>query len=153
MGKHQNNSSLWWRYYELSSSPFWLVAFCLFGSICHRYDCSRRRSGCQHVDELLVINRDRGCRRSDSHRSDWSLAINRDRRYRLRWFIQLNTRIATRFSRVFWVFFAYTKLARPNWDAISWEDGHSVDTNSLRHLPRQSSKNCDMQLANSDSQF
>ena len=26
----------------------------------------------------------------------------------------------------------------------------SVDTNSLRHLPRRSSKNCDVQFANSD---
>ena len=27
----------------------------------------------------------------------------------------------------------------------------SVDTNSLKHLPKQSSKNCDLQFANCDS--
>ena len=49
-------------------------------SICRRYDSSCPRSGCG--------------------RSDGSLAINRDRSYR-RWFFQLNTRAATRFSGVF----------------------------------------------------
>ena len=49
-----------------------------------------------------------------------------------------------RFSRI--------KNARPNCDAISQEDVGllSVDTNSLRHLPRRSSKKCDLQFENSD---
>ena len=46
--------------------------------------------------------------------------------------------------------FPYKKIARPNWDATSWEEVLSVDTNSLRHLPRRSSQNCDLQFANSD---
>ena len=48
------------------------------------------------------------------------------------------------FRNSFWVFFAYKKIVRPNWDAKSWEDGPSVDMNSLRHLPRWWSKNCDL---------
>ena len=47
-------------------------------------------------------------------------------------------------------FSAYKKNARPNWDANSWQDVQLVDTNSLRHLPRRSSKNCDLQFANCD---
>ena len=43
---------------------------------------------------------------------------------------------------------ALKKIAMPNWDANSWEEGPSVDTNSLRHLPRRSSKNCHLQFAN-----
>ena len=42
------------------------------------------------------------------------------------------------------------KITWPNRDANSWEDVLSVDTNSLRPLPRRSSKNCNMQFANSD---
>ena len=55
---------------------------------------------------------------------------------------------AARFSLC--VLFAYKKIARPNWDANSWEDVLSVDTNSLRYLLRWSSKNCHLQFANSD---
>ena len=51
----------------------------------------------------------------------------------------------------FWVLFVY-KNARPNWDANSWQDVLSVDMNSLSHLPRRSSKNCDMQYDNCDRQ-
>ena len=48
------------------------------------------------------------------------------------------------------LFFAYKTIARPSWDANSWEDVLSADMNSLRHFPRRSSKNCDLQFANSD---
>ena len=41
---------------------------------------------------------------------------------------------------------------RSVWDSNSWQDVLSVDTNSLRHLPRRSSKNCDLQFANFDRQ-
>ena len=47
-------------------------------------------------------------------------------------------------------FFSCLKKSRPNWDANSWKDMLSVDTNNLRHLPRRSSKNCDLQFANTD---
>ena len=40
--------------------------------------------------------------------------------------------------------FAYKKIVRPNWDTNSWQDVLLVDTNSLRHLPRRSSKNFDI---------
>ena len=52
----------------------------------------------------------------------------------------------------FWLFFPYAKIARPNWDAKSGQDVLLVDTNSLRQIPIQSSKNCDLQLANIDRQ-
>ena len=55
-------------------------------------------------------------------------------------------------SPMFWVFFAYNENVRPNWHANSWEDVLSDDTNSLRHLSRRSSKNCDLQFANTDRQ-
>ena len=42
------------------------------------------------------------------------------------------------------------KNARPIWDANSWQDMLSVDRNSLRHHPRRSGKNCDLQFANTD---
>ena len=48
-----------------------------------------------------------------------------------------------------WGFFAL-KNSRPNCDANSWQDVPREDTISLRHLPRRSSKNCDLQFANSD---
>ena len=38
-------------------------------------------------------------------------------------------------------FFTDKKFARPKWDANMWEKGMTVDTNSLRYLPRRSSKN------------
>ena len=44
------------------------------------------------------------------------------------------------FRDSFWVFFSYKKIARPNWDANSWEGGMTVDANSLRHLSRWLSK-------------
>ena len=53
---------------------------------------------------------------------------------------------------ILWMFFAYKKNARPNWDANSWQDVLPDDTISLRHLPRRSSKNCDLQSANVDWQ-
>ena len=37
-------------------------------------------------------------------------------------------------------------FAKPNWDAYSWEEGPTVDANSLGYLPRRSSKNCDLQF-------
>ena len=48
------------------------------------------------------------------------------------------------------VFFTYKTNSRPNWDANSWQDMLSDDTISLRHLPRRSSKNCDLHFANND---
>ena len=48
---------------------------------------------------------------------------------------------ATRCSRHF-VCFSRIQIARPNWDANSWQDMLSADSNSLRHLPRWSRKNC-----------
>ena len=48
--------------------------------------------------------------------------------------------------------FSRIKNSSPNWDANSWQDVISVDTNSLRHLPRRSSKNYDLQFANFDRQ-
>ena len=84
---------------------------------------------------------------------DGSLSINRDRTYWRPWFIQLNIRSATRFRDSCWVFFAHRKVARPNWDANAWERWMPGDTNSLRYIPRRSSKNCDMQYANSDRQI
>ena len=70
-----------------------------FGSICCRYDHS--------------------CRRSDYHRTDRTLAIDRDRDRSgrpfstVRWFIQQNTRAATRFLYSLWVLFSlYTFLGR-----------------------------------------
>ena len=41
-------------------------------------------------------------------------------------------------------------MSRPNWGANSWQDVLSVGSNSLRHLPRRSSKNCDLQFASTD---
>ena len=49
----------------------------------------------------------------------------------------------------FWVFFTYKKIAWLNWDAKSWEEVLSVDTNNVIHLPRRSSKTCEPQFANS----
>ncbi len=69
-----------------------------------------------------------------------------------RWFIQINTRAGDPVSLRFWVFFAFNKIARANWDANSWQEVLSVDANSLRHLPRRSSKNWDLQFANTDRQ-
>ena len=66
--------------------------------------------------------------------------------------IQINTRAGHSISPRFWMFFAYKKNARPNWDANSRQGVLSVDTNSLRHLPRRSSKNCDLPFANADRQ-
>ena len=60
------------------------------------------------------------------------------------------TRLGIRDS--LWMFFAYKKNARPNWDANSWQDVLPDDTISLRHLPRRSIKNCDLQSANVDGQ-
>ena len=67
-------------------------------------------------------------------------------------FIQINTGAGDPVSPRFLVFFAYRQIARPNWGANSWQDVLSVDTNSLRHLPRRSSQNCDLQFANIDRQ-
>ena len=67
-----------------------------------------------------------------------------------RLFIQINTRAGDAVSPRFWVFFTYNTFAGPNWDMNSWQDVLPVDTNSLRHLPRRSSKSCDLQFTNSD---
>ena len=48
--------------------------------------------------------------------------------------------------------FRIWNISRPNSDANSWEEVLSVDTNSSRHFPRRSSKNCDLQFANCDRQ-
>ena len=48
------------------------------------------------------------------------------------------------------MFFANKKIARLNWDRKSWEEGMTVDTNSVRYLLRRSSKNCDLRCANID---
>ena len=51
----------------------------------------------------------------------------------------------------FLLFFAHQKLlGRTEIYANSLEEGLTVNVNSLRHLPRQSSKNCDIQFANAD---
>ena len=47
------------------------------------------------------------------------------------------------------MFFAYNKLLGRN---ETRHDVLSVDMNSLIHLPRRSSKNCDLQFANTDRQ-
>ena len=64
--------------------------------------------------------------------------------------IQINRYAGDPISPRFLKFFAYKKIARPNWDANSWQNMLSDDTDSLRHLPRRSSKNCDLQFANTD---
>ena len=69
------------------------------------------------------------------------------------WVDQINTRAGITVSASFWVFFACKKIDRPNWNANSWEEVLSVDTNSLIHLPRRSSKNCNLQFANCDRQI
>ena len=64
------------------------------------------------------------------------------RRFRWRWmaircFIQINSRVCDAvFAIVFGVFLSRKKISRPIWDANSLHDMLSVDTNSLRHLPR-----------------
>ena len=57
-----------------------------------------------------------------------------------------------RFAQGFRCFLAYTIFFRPTWDVNSWQDVLSVDMNRLRHLPRWSNKNCDLQFANIDRQ-
>ena len=86
------------------------------GSISRRYDRSSRRSDCLSSDGSLVFNRDRICRRSWT-RGDSGLAI------------------------VFGCFSPIIFFAGPPWDANSWEEGMSVDTNRLRYFPRRSSSN------------
>ena len=44
--------------------------------------------------------------------------------------IEINTRTGQPISPRFWMFFTYKKFARPNWDANSWQDVLSDDTNS-----------------------
>ena len=44
-------------------------------------------------------------------------------------------------------------LSKPNWDANSWQDVLFVDTNSLRHLTKRLSTNCDLQFANCHRQI
>ena len=57
-----------------------------------------------------------------------------------------------RFRYRFFGIFPHKKCASPNWDANPWQKGMTVDTNSLRYLPRRSSKNCDLQFVNNDWQ-
>ena len=66
-----------------------------------------------------------------------------------RWYIQLNTRAATRFHNSLCVFFAYKKLQ----GRTEMRTRETVDTNSLRYLPRRSNKNCDLPFVNSDRQI
>ena len=106
---------------------FDLLLFHLFGSICYRNNCR-------------------------CHHSDGSLAINRDGSYWRRWLIQLNTRAATWFRNSFWVFSLIKNLLVRN-EMQTREEGPTVDTNSLTYLLRRSSKNCDLQFANSDRQI
>ena len=51
-----------------------------------------------------------------------------------RCFIQINTREGDPVSRGF-VFFAYKKIARPNWDANLWQNVLSDGTNSFETSP------------------
>ena len=101
-----------------------------FDSICRRYDRSCCRSGCR--------------------RSHMSLAIN----YYLTIVVAVSTdrwRSIVQRRSFFW-FFAYKKFAMPNWDANTWDEGMTVDTNGLRYLSRRSRKNCGLQFANHDRQ-
>ena len=105
-------------------------------------NCSSREGINSHRRHFGSIFRcyDRCCCRSCCR---WR-SIDRDRR------IQQTLARDSVFAIASVCFFAYKKIARPDWDANSWEDVLSVDTNSLRRLPTQSSKNCDLQFANSD---
>ena len=67
-----------------------------------------------------------------------------------RWPLEWTLALAARFPRSFGCISRIKKIARPNWDANLWQDVLSDDTNSLRHLPRRSSKNCDLQFVNFD---
>ncbi len=108
-----------------------------------------------HVQELTHAHRRRrsGCRCSMGR---WRPAVTELRPFSPvplgimagRCFIQINSRAGdSEFAIVLGVFRVY-KIYRSNWDANSWQDVLSVDTNNLRHLPRRSSKNCDLQFAN-----
>ena len=96
----------------------------------HTYTCARTRA---HTH----------CRRRHTGYR-YSMVPNRD--CPLRWrqcrslAIEINTGPGGPVSPRFWVFFAYNKNYRPNWDSNSWQDVLSVDTNNLRHFPRRSSK-------------
>ena len=45
-------------------------------------------------------------------------------------------------SNIHWNNTSQVPVARPKWYANAWEEGMTVDTNSLRYISRQSSKNC-----------
>ena len=70
----------------------------------------------------------------------YSVAPNRDGPLRLRQCrslaILINTRSGDQTYPRFWMFFTYNKIARPNWDANSWQDVLSDDTNSYRDISR-----------------
>ena len=105
----------------------YLLLFRRLGSICRRYD--------------------RSCRLSDG-----SLAINGD--YWRSRFIQQNARGSDYVpALVFGCFSPTKKIARTHWVGNSWEEGPTVDTNTLWHLPRRPSKKCDLPFANSDKQI
>ena len=89
---------------------FDLLLFCRFASICRRYDRSCRRSGCHRS-----MGRWRPTVMQLTPLFDGSLAnIGRSD-----WVIQINTHVGDTVSASFWMSFAYTKIARPNWDANS----------------------------------
>ena len=136
-----------WRY-KLWMSPFWLVAFSPFSSICCHYDRSFHRSGCRC--STGPSGRRRPTVMQLAALLDGSLAINRGRSL-----VRSNKHSRGRhsFCKFLGVCFAYKKISRPNWDMNSWQEGLSVDTNSLRNLPRRSSKNCDLPFASSDRQI
>ena len=93
-----------------------------------------------------------GLEAHNSNRVNAPFCLFRWRSMAVSCFIQINTHAGGPVSPRFSVFFPIKKIARPNWDANSWQDVLSVDSNSLRHLPRRSSKNCDLQFANCDRQ-
>ena len=45
--------------------------------------------------------------------------------------IEINTRAGDPISPRFWMFFAYKKIATPNWVAISWQDVLSDETETI----------------------
>ena len=131
---------------ECINSRYRRLTYCFrrFGSICRRYD----RSWPLMFLTVGLVSGDR--------------SIDRDRRYApvstlhsLVHSTDICARLGLRDS--FWVFFSYKKMlgrteTRTRDRMYRCRGLLSVDTNSLRHLPRRSSKNCDLQFANSDRQ-
>ena len=101
-----------WRY-QFSLSPFWRVAFRGFGSIWRRYDRSWPLM-------LLPVAGDRST----------VAGVTAPFRRVTRWFIQQTHGRESVFTIVCG-FFSRIKNATLNWDANSWEDNTSANTNSL----------------------